>query len=86
LFESILTPIGTLVDKILVGLLSIQMRFKTVDEIVGDIETDTEFSLTKRGISPIMIDQFFTPFFQGIFLRYYCITTYTGCTSTNTTV
>jgi hypothetical protein len=62
------SPIGTLPDKVLVGLLSVLIRFKSVDSIIASKETDTLSYLSGRGLTESMIGRFFTPFFQGIFL------------------
>ena len=68
LLSSISTPIGTFQDKILVGLMSVLIRLKSLKEISKGLETDTQTYLEQKGLSSSMIDRFFTPFFQGIFL------------------
>jgi len=69
LLTSIGTPIGSFVDKAKVGIFSLLIRFKALDDIFGQPELDT-LSYLKRtqGLSPSMIDRFFSPFYQGIFL------------------
>lgn len=69
LFESLVTPIGSIVDKVLVGILSIFSRFDSFENIEREDEMTTEQYLkSKLGLSDSMIKRFFTPFFQGIFL------------------
>ena len=68
LIKSIATPIGTFQDKIIVGLMSVLIRLKSLNDITKAVETDTQTHLERKGLSSSMIDRFFTPFFQGIFL------------------
>ena len=68
LLSSIPTPIGSFQDKVLVGLMSVLIRFKSLKDISNAVELDTQSYLEQKGLSSSMIDRFFTPFFQGIFL------------------
>lgn len=69
IFASIFTPIGDLLDKIKIGIFSILIRFFTIDEIIAKEESDTlNYLSNKQGLSSSMIERFFAPFYQGIFL------------------
>lgn len=68
LLPSLISPIGSLTDKIIVGILSILIQFNSVSNIISSEEKNTLTFLKEKGISDAMITRFFTPFFQGIFL------------------
>ena len=68
ILASLTSPIGSLQDKVIVGWMSILSRWKSLEEIANSVETNTQLHLEQRGLSSSMIDRFFTPFFQGIFL------------------
>lgn len=68
ILESLISPIGSLPDKLIVGIMSVLIRFKSNDDIFSSVETSTLASLRSRGLTDSMIERFFTPFFQGIFL------------------
>ena len=69
LLASAFTPIGTLIDKIRVGVFSLIVRTTELDEIFSREEDDTETYLREsQCLSPAMIERFFSPFYQGIFL------------------
>eukprot|EP01041_Mallomonas_annulata_P007836 gene7836-16027_t len=69
LIPSLISPIGSLFDKMKVGLYSITIPMKSIEDIWKEEETSTETYLRdKLGVSSEMIDRFFTPFYQGIFL------------------
>ena len=68
MLKSVISPIGSFQDKLIVGLMSIAIKFKSIDEITISKEMSTLSSLSNVGLSDAMIDRFFTPFYQGIFL------------------
>ena len=69
IFQSLITPIGTILDKLKVGLFSVIIRFISVDNILRSEEINTyKYLSDKLILSSSMIDSFFKPFFQGIFL------------------
>lgn len=73
ILPSLISPIGTLTDKIKVGIFSVLVRFLTIDELFEKEEVDTlDFLTSGRGdglhLTPIMVERFFNPFYQGIFL------------------
>lgn len=69
LLPTIISPIGTLIDKILVGIYSISIRYDTLFNIFERSELTTIEHLSQRKqISSSLINRFFKPFFQGIFL------------------
>ena len=77
IFASLNNPVGTLDDKIKVGLLSLLIRFQGYNNYVleergledglstGDYLSSELFG----GISESMVDKFFKPFYGGIFLN-----------------
>lgn len=69
LIDSAISPIGSLIDKIKVGIFAILVRATDVDDIFARTEyTTLEYLQQVRGLSPSMINRFFKPFYQGIFL------------------
>eukprot|EP00596_Hydrurales_sp_CCMP1899_P007189 CAMPEP_0119039900 /NCGR_PEP_ID=MMETSP1177-20130426/9650_1 /TAXON_ID=2985 /ORGANISM="Ochromonas sp, Strain CCMP1899" /LENGTH=374 /DNA_ID=CAMNT_0007004385 /DNA_START=450 /DNA_END=1571 /DNA_ORIENTATION=+ len=69
LYASIISPIGSLIDKVKVGLYSVIIKFRSIEDFFSREEMTTMNHLSQReGISPLMIDRFFKPFYQGIFL------------------
>ena len=73
IIPSLISPIGTLTDKIKVGLFSVLVRFLTIEELFDKEEVNTfEFLTSSRGdglfLTPVMVERFFNPFYQGIFL------------------
>ncbi|MDC0008152.1 FAD-dependent oxidoreductase [bacterium] len=69
LFSTLGSGIGNLSDKIKVLKLNNLLKRKTLPEIFEATERTTQFYLTDFGFSSQMINQFFTPFFAGIFLE-----------------
>ena len=69
-----ISPIGTLLDKVQVGVFSLAARFQNDDAIFARPEIPTLVRLSGSGaggglgLSPAIVDRFFKPFFQGIFL------------------
>ena len=62
-----LHPIGSIVDKVKVGLLRFQTLLSSNDDIFSASETTTEQALRNYGFSDEMIDRFFRPFIGGIY-------------------
>jgi len=67
LLASLISPIGSLLDKVKVGLFSIYIRIKDLADIEAQDETTTLDYLSSN-LSPLMVSRFFAPFYQGIFL------------------
>eukprot|EP00536_Pseudo-nitzschia_multiseries_P002551 jgi/Psemu1/183754/e_gw1.34.36.1 len=69
IFESVLSPIGSLVDKIKVLPLVLNVRLSSVNAIFEEPETDTKTALVERwGFSDEFINSFLKPFLEGIYL------------------
>eukprot|EP00978_Attheya_sp_CCMP212_P010252 scaffold24666_cov49-Attheya_sp.AAC.4 len=69
IFVALLAPVGTLVDKIKVISLLATVFSKSVEQLFEEKETDTLTCLKNRyGFSDKFIDEFFTPFLEGIYL------------------
>jgi len=70
----LISPIGTLLDKVQVGVFSLAARLQNDDAIFARPEIPTLARLSGSGaggglgLSPAIVDRFFKPFFQGIFL------------------
>lgn len=69
LFTTLLSPVGTFKDKLLLLQLKIKLKFTSVDEIFNRKETSTQDYLQNVGFSNKFIENFFRPFFSGIFLE-----------------
>jgi len=69
LFSTLFSPVGTLADKLLLLKLKIALAFTTVEKIFDRPEMDTMAYLQRYGFSKKFIDNFFRPFFTGIFLE-----------------
>lgn len=69
LFSTIFSRIGNFSDKLKILKLSNRLKKKMVSEIFSDKEQSTLSYLMDLGFSIKMIDDFFTPFFSGIFLE-----------------
>jgi phytoene dehydrogenase-like protein len=69
LLNDILAPVGSIIDKIDVVPLYVNVRLKSIDELFEERETDTETALIERwGFSDFFIATFFKPFLEGIYL------------------
>jgi protoporphyrinogen oxidase len=66
---TLLSPLGTLGDKLKVAKLNFHLQKKSIDKIFEDREITTKEYLTAKGFSKNIIKNFFTPFFSGIFLE-----------------
>ncbi|CAO2823233.1 unnamed protein product [Amaranthus hypochondriacus] len=60
-------PIGTVLDKLLIGLTRIKVLIKSNEEIFTSDEVPVIKLLKSSGFSDSIIDRFFRPFFGGIF-------------------
>ncbi|BAO77366.1 probable oxidoreductase [Winogradskyella sp. PG-2] len=69
LFSTLFARIGTFKDKLKILKLNSKLKKKTISEIFSDKEQSTLSYLMDLGFSFRMIDDFFTPFFSGIFLE-----------------
>ena len=69
LFTSLLSDVGTLIDKVRILRLIFHVRTKTVEELFQEEEMNT-FSLLKNhyGFSAKFINEFMKPFLEGIYL------------------
>jgi len=69
LYSTLLSGIGTINDKIKILQLNRRLKKKKMSEIFSDKEQSTFSYLVDFGFSDQMIEQFFRPFFSGIFLE-----------------
>ncbi|KAL5703828.1 hypothetical protein ACHQM5_022332 [Ranunculus cassubicifolius] len=60
-------PIGSVIDKLLIGLTRVRVLSRTDDDILSASEVSIMDLLKKTGFSSAIIDRFFRPFFGGIF-------------------
>jgi phytoene dehydrogenase-like protein len=67
--RSLLSPVGTIVDKLRVAVLRQRLLDLTLDEIASRPDRTTESQLREFGFSKRMIDGFFRSFYGGIFLE-----------------
>jgi len=65
----VFSPIGTLKDKLLVGMLRTQVAFGTAEKLLQKPEVTTLERLKGFGFSDVIIDRFFKPLYSGIFLE-----------------
>jgi len=69
LISTLFSGIGTFSDKLKILKLNKRLKNKTVTDIFSEKEQSTLSYLRNLGFSSEMIDDFFTPFFSGIFLE-----------------
>lgn len=69
LFSTLFSGIGTLSDKLRILRLNNKLKKKTIIDIFTEKEQSTLSYLMDYGFSFKMIDNFFQPFFSGIFLE-----------------
>ena len=69
LFSTLFASVGTVADKLKILKLNTRLMKKTIEEIFSDQEQTTLSYLTELDFSSGMINDFFTPFFSGIFLE-----------------
>lgn len=65
--KSLTNPIGSIIDKLLIGSTRIQVLTKSDDELLSSNEVTTIDLLRNIGFSDSIICRFFRPFFGGIF-------------------
>ncbi len=68
-FQTLISPIGTLLDKVRIFELMRQTQALSIDELFRQTPTTTLAMLQKMGFSDGMIARFFRPFFGGVFLE-----------------
>ncbi|NND36105.1 MAG: amine oxidase, partial [Gammaproteobacteria bacterium] len=66
--ESLVSPIGSLGDKLRIASLRGRLRRRSLDDLASASETTTRQRLAEYGFSERMIDGFFRPFLGGVFL------------------
>jgi phytoene dehydrogenase-like protein len=66
--QSLLNPVGSIVDKLRVARLRASSLAGTVEQLLARPETTTRQALENYGFSQQMIERFFEPFFGGILL------------------
>ena len=66
---TVLSPIGSLKDKVLIGRLAAEAALLSPDTLLSRPETTTYDALRARGLSDRVIDRFFRPFLSGVFLE-----------------
>ncbi|XP_078429633.1 FAD/NAD(P)-binding oxidoreductase family protein [Wolffia australiana] len=64
---SLLNPIGTPADKVRVGLARLRAAVRADPDLLTAPELPIRSRLAADGFSPSMVDQFFRPFFGGVF-------------------
>ena len=69
LFTAILSPVGSIFDKLKIWQLSTGLKRLSIDEIFKTPSVTTLEYLQNYGFSDRIIDNFFRPFFSGIFLE-----------------
>ena len=69
LFKTLLSPVGSLKDKLLLLKLKLSLRFTSSETLFARPETSTLAYLNAYGFSEKFIKNFFRPFFTGIFLE-----------------
>ncbi|MFD2573608.1 protoporphyrinogen/coproporphyrinogen oxidase [Spirosoma soli] len=68
-FQTLTSPIGTLGDKLRIAGLIRQTQSQSIGELFQQPATTTLEFLHQFGFTPQIIDQFFRPFFGGVFLE-----------------
>ena len=69
LWSTLTSHVGTLQDKLLIIRLSIALKKKSIETIFEDVEISTLQYLQNYGFSHDIINNFFQPFFAGIYLE-----------------
>jgi len=69
LIPTLFSDIGTVADKLKILRLYLYLRFKSLQKIFLSKELKTIDYLKKYGFSKKIINDFFKPFFAGIFLE-----------------
>jgi phytoene dehydrogenase-like protein len=68
-FESILSPVGTLTDKLRLLALRQRLHRQTIESIFQREEQTTLSALQREGFSPSIVSTLFRPFLRGVFLE-----------------
>ncbi|MEZ5009527.1 MAG: NAD(P)/FAD-dependent oxidoreductase [Chitinophagales bacterium] len=69
LWSTAFADIGSINDKWLILKLSLSLKKKSIDQIFAEPETTTQIYLQHYGFSEKVIQNFFQPFFTGIYLE-----------------
>lgn len=69
LLKTLLSPAASIKDKFLIYRLTRHLKAKSIDEIFDTPEISTLEYLKAYGFSPVIIENFFMPFFTGIYLE-----------------
>ncbi|MGI9241124.1 MAG: FAD-dependent oxidoreductase, partial [Verrucomicrobiales bacterium] len=69
LLGSAIAPVGSLRDKLLVSKLRFELNRSSIEELEERPDVSTEDRLRGFGFSEKMLDEFFRPFYGGIFLE-----------------
>ncbi len=69
LIPTLFSDIGNISDKLKILKLYLYLRFKSIEKIFSSEESKTIDYLKKSGFSKKIIENFFEPFFAGIFLE-----------------
>jgi len=69
LFPTLISSIGNFSDKLKILQLNASVKKKAIEDIFNEEEITTLAFLKAKGFSEQIIDQFFLPFFSGIFLE-----------------
>ncbi|MFK7833126.1 MAG: NAD(P)/FAD-dependent oxidoreductase [Winogradskyella sp.] len=69
LFPTLLASVASISDKLKIFKLNTALKKKSIDSIFNSESTSTLDYLKSRGFSDKVIEQFFKPFFTGIFLE-----------------
>ncbi|QSB25282.1 NAD(P)/FAD-dependent oxidoreductase [Flavobacterium sp. CLA17] len=69
LLKTLLSPAASVKDKFLVYRLTMHLKAKTINAIFEAREISTLEYLKAYGFSPVIIENFFMPFFTGIYLE-----------------
>lgn len=67
--QMLFSPVGTIKDKLLIAKLTATLKATSEEMLFAEGQPSTRKFLEKYGFSQRIIDQFFVPFFGGIFLE-----------------
>ena len=67
--KGLFSPVGSLKDKLLVGIMRTQLTLGTLEKLLQKPEVTTLQRLKTFGFSDVIIDRFFKPLYSGIFLE-----------------
>ncbi|MTI22893.1 FAD-dependent oxidoreductase [Fulvivirga sp. RKSG066] len=69
IFKMLTSPVGTIGDKLKIAQLALHLKQKSIEDIFKSKDKTTLSYLKKKHFSDDIIDQFFSPFFGGIYLE-----------------